>query len=326
MSILNKLRVLLVNTSIARFLNLRYRYPTQKFAPDADIRLSGTLTTGSNVSWGHYLRLNIARGARLEIGERTYVGRLVEISPGPEITIGEYSTIQDKTILLGHIHIGRYALIGQNVYISSGTHVFQNEPELYIRDQEQRVAKDPSSNTPESRPVYIDDDCWIGTNAVILPGVHIGKGGIIGANAVVGQSVAPYSIVMGNPARTIGKRLDFKPSESISCDQPKHYPYFYKGFHYADKDLTLLPATEGLATDMCFAVALGEQPEHTQVILEIRKRTNIPSQIIFANQSKALSSQWSEVGFDLPKVPISQILEFRVSPGSDAVVKRVWLI
>ena len=49
---------------------------------------------------------------------------------------------------------------------------------------------------------------WIGQNATILPGVHIGDGAIIGANSVVGSNVYPYTIVVGNPARPIRKRFD----------------------------------------------------------------------------------------------------------------------
>lgn len=47
----------------------------------------------------------------------------------------------------------------------------------------------------------IGNDVWIGQNATILPGVHIGDGAIIGANAIVGSDVAPYSVVVGNPAK-----------------------------------------------------------------------------------------------------------------------------
>ena len=49
---------------------------------------------------------------------------------------------------------------------------------------------------------------WIGQNATILPGVHIGDGAIIGANSVIGSDVDPYTIVVGNPARPIRKRFD----------------------------------------------------------------------------------------------------------------------
>ena len=54
----------------------------------------------------------------------------------------------------------------------------------------------------------IGNDVWIGQNATILPGVQIGDGAIIGANSVVGSDVAPYTIVVGNPARIVKKRFD----------------------------------------------------------------------------------------------------------------------
>jgi virginiamycin A acetyltransferase len=58
---------------------------------------------------------------------------------------------------------------------------------------------------------------WIGQNAVILPGVHIGDGAIIGANCVVGSNVAPYTIVAGNPAKVIRKRFDDELIELLLC-------------------------------------------------------------------------------------------------------------
>ena len=54
----------------------------------------------------------------------------------------------------------------------------------------------------------IGNDVWIGQNVTILPGVHIGDGVIIGANSVVGNNVEPYTIIAGNPAKEIRKRLD----------------------------------------------------------------------------------------------------------------------
>jgi len=58
--------------------------------------------------------------------------------------------------------------------------------------------------------VVIEDDVWIGTNAIILPGRRLGKGSIIAAGAVVTRDVEPYAIVGGNPARLI-KRRNEKP-------------------------------------------------------------------------------------------------------------------
>ena len=64
---------------------------------------------------------------------------------------------------------------------------------------------------PVSRPlvskgkVVIGENVWIGDKATILPGVSIGDGSVIGANAVVTKDVPPYSVVVGNPARIINK-------------------------------------------------------------------------------------------------------------------------
>ena len=64
------------------------------------------------------------------------------------------------------------------------------------------------SDLPLKGDTVIGNDVWIGQNAVILPGVYIGDEAIIGANSVVGSDVTPYTIVVGNPARTLRKRFD----------------------------------------------------------------------------------------------------------------------
>ena len=61
---------------------------------------------------------------------------------------------------------------------------------------------DPSE-MPFKGDTVIGNDVWIGQNAVILPGVHIGDGAIIGANSIVGSDVDPYTIVVGNPAKPL---------------------------------------------------------------------------------------------------------------------------
>ena len=54
-----------------------------------------------------------------------------------------------------------------------------------------------------AKPVTIGDDCWIGANVVICPGVTIGMGCVIGAGSVVTRDVPPDSFAAGNPARVI---------------------------------------------------------------------------------------------------------------------------
>jgi acetyltransferase-like isoleucine patch superfamily enzyme len=57
------------------------------------------------------------------------------------------------------------------------------------------------SRPEDSRDIIFENDIWVGANAIILKGVHIGRGAVIGAGAVVTRSVPPYCIVAGNPAR-----------------------------------------------------------------------------------------------------------------------------
>lgn len=60
----------------------------------------------------------------------------------------------------------------------------------------------------EDYKTIIENDVWIGSNVVVLNGLHIGTGAIIGAGAVVTKDVPPYAIVVGNPARIIKYRFD----------------------------------------------------------------------------------------------------------------------
>ena len=65
---------------------------------------------------------------------------------------------------------------------------------------------------PNKGDIIIGNDVWIGYNATIMAGVHIGDGAIIATNATVTSDVPPYSIVGGNPAKVIKKRF---PDETI---------------------------------------------------------------------------------------------------------------
>jgi acetyltransferase-like isoleucine patch superfamily enzyme len=55
-------------------------------------------------------------------------------------------------------------------------------------------------------PVVIEEDCWIGSHAVILKGVTIGAGAVVAAGAIVTKDIPPYTIAAGVPARVIGER------------------------------------------------------------------------------------------------------------------------
>jgi len=114
--------------------------------------------------------------------------------PFHKVEIGNYSGIGPNA-LLGAVKMGDNVMMGPDVIILSRDHLFQS-----------RIIPMRMQGAAEDKPVVICDDVWIGARAILLPGVHVGKGAIIGAGAVVTKNVPEYAIVGGNPARHIGQR------------------------------------------------------------------------------------------------------------------------
>lgn len=91
------------------------------------------------------------------------------------------------------ITVGARTLVGPNCSFYSGTHPLDPT----VRN---------GTRGPESgKPINIGEDCWLGGNVIVLPGVIIGKGSTVGAGSVVTKDVEPYTCVAGNPARVIRK-------------------------------------------------------------------------------------------------------------------------
>jgi galactoside O-acetyltransferase len=91
----------------------------------------------------------------------------------------------------GTIRIGESCLIGPNVVMRTANHRYDN-PNLFICQQ---------GHIPGD--IDIEDDVWIAANAVILGGVHIGRGAIVGAGAVVTKDVPSMAIAVGVPAEVV---------------------------------------------------------------------------------------------------------------------------
>lgn len=154
--------------------------------------------------------INLSGGGQLEMAGGTWLSHGVEVESEGRIAIGEGTTIQRRCSLNGTISIGRGCIFAPNVFISSGSHIFAAWPEMPIREQEAKYAALAQHERPkgfEDKPVEIGDDCWLGVNVVIMPGVTVGKGCVIGANAVVTRSLPEYSIAVGAPAVVKSKRV-----------------------------------------------------------------------------------------------------------------------
>lgn len=105
------------------------------------------------------------------------------------------------------LKIGKYCSIGEGVTVLLGGEHKSNWVTTYPFDAYVSEFKDIPIQSSKG-DVVIGNDVWIGINVLILSGVCIGDGAVIGAGAVVARDVAPYSVVVGNPAKVIRKRFD----------------------------------------------------------------------------------------------------------------------
>ncbi|WP_165060848.1 sugar O-acetyltransferase [Adlercreutzia sp. ZJ154] len=108
---------------------------------------------------------------------------------GENVFINSGCKFQDQ----GGIYIGNRALIGHNVVLATLNHPL---------NPEKRSSLEPA-------PIHIEDDVWIGSGAIVLPGVRIGRGSVVAAGAVVTKDVPSMAVVGGIPAKPI-KRIATK--------------------------------------------------------------------------------------------------------------------
>ncbi|WP_181306148.1 acyltransferase [Rufibacter sp. XAAS-G3-1] len=123
------------------------------------------------------------------------------------------------------LSVGSFSFVGQ-VYIALHEQIKIGE-RVCINDGVEMLTashdvSDPKwSNTKAS--ITIEDYAWIGTGAMLLPGVNIGRGAVVGARAVVSKSVMPGAIVVGNPAKQINKirskELNYNPCDSLASNR-----------------------------------------------------------------------------------------------------------
>jgi acetyltransferase-like isoleucine patch superfamily enzyme len=141
---------------------------------------------------------------RLLLGPRVVVDRGVVLHcggmdwspPGGGISLGANCYLGPNCVLFGAggIEIGEAALISPGVVITSHQHSFRRSDQD-IRHQPLRFDR-----------VVVGRDVWIGANATILPGVHVGPGSVIGAGAVVTNDIPPGVVALGVPARVSSER------------------------------------------------------------------------------------------------------------------------
>ncbi len=103
--------------------------------------------------------------------------------------------------MIGNAEIGNYCSFGPDVKLAQSQHSIE-----YITTY-QRISKTNIGYSLNVKKALIDHDVWIGANAIVMQGVHIGTGAVIGANAVVTKDVPPFAIAVGIPAKVIRYRF-----------------------------------------------------------------------------------------------------------------------
>jgi acetyltransferase-like isoleucine patch superfamily enzyme len=155
-----------------------------------------------------FKRFRSRRDLALCIGEHcTMDGVHFALGEEARVEIGDYCYFTNAVLLCElELRIGHYVVIGWNATVAD-TDFHPLAPAERIADAIACSPLGKGRRRPEvaRRPVVIEDDVWIGPNAIILKGVRIGAGALVEAGALVTRDVPAGARVLGNPAQVIGE-------------------------------------------------------------------------------------------------------------------------
>ena len=145
---------------------------------------------GSKIYWS--ARMDTPPYRRFWLGEQSVVESFCCINNAVgDVTIGDHTRIGIHSTIIGPVCIGSHVHLAQGITVTALNHRYD--------DKKRRIDEQGVS----TQPVVISDDVWIGANAVILPGVTIGRHAVVAAGAVVTKDVPDYCMVGGVPAKII---------------------------------------------------------------------------------------------------------------------------
>ena len=145
---------------------------------------------GSKIYWS--VRMDTPPYRRFFLGKHSVIESYCCINNAVgDVVIGDYTRIGIHNTIIGPVCIGNHVNLAQGITVTALNHNFEDKTK---RIDEQGIT---------TKPVIIGDDVWIGANAVVLPGVTIGKHCVVAAGAVVTKDVPDNTIVGGVPAKVI---------------------------------------------------------------------------------------------------------------------------
>ena len=137
-------------------------------------------------------RMDVMPFNNFEIGRDSTIEDFATINNGVgDVIIGERTRVGLGNTIIGPVTIGNDIMFAQNIVASGLNHGYEDIT-MPIADQPVNTAQ-----------IIIEDEAWIGANAVITAGVTVGKHSVVAAGCVVVKDVAPYTIVGGNPGRVL---------------------------------------------------------------------------------------------------------------------------
>ena len=147
---------------------------------------------------------NIIQNPNIIVGDYTYYDDFIDVNNFEKNVKYHFDFIGDKLI------IGKFCMIASGVsFIMNGANHLSEAISSYpfaIFGEDWQNAMN-GKFYPNKGDTIIENDVWLGHNVTIMPGIKIGDGAIIAANATVTKHVEPYSVVGGNPAALIRKRF-----------------------------------------------------------------------------------------------------------------------
>ncbi len=148
------------------------------------------------------------------VGTGTRIWAFAHVLPGARI--GRDCNICDHVFIENDVVIGDSVIVKCGVQLCDGlrigNRVFIGPNATFTNDRIPRSGQEPG----ESAQTVVEDGASIGAHATILPGVHIGRGAVIGAGAVVTRDVPPHATVVGNPAVIIGYQDNAEPADAAA--------------------------------------------------------------------------------------------------------------
>ena len=172
---------------MSRYLFLLLYYSVLRYLPHSTVPILGSISES--------LRYQCCKHIFNKCGKNVNIGSKARFGKGFDIEIGDHSGIGINSKVPSNIKIGNYVMMGPNVTIHSANHNFSRTDIPMVKQ-----------GVSESQKTVIEDDVWIGSNVILLPGKHIRRGTIIGTGAVVTKDFPEYSIIAGNPAKLIKMR------------------------------------------------------------------------------------------------------------------------